>query len=133
MLWCAFMSLVLWIAIFRLSIEVLLAYMDDNFGHDDSPELVLYEPYNTFYPKSKRSSSNSGTSLVSHMTATSKSLGIRLSSPGSLLTRHRQPLRSTLTSRRLWSRQFGISSPRRVADVGRADVRSVNGCISSGG
>jgi hypothetical protein len=50
MIWCAFMSLVLWIAIFRLSIEALLAYMDDNFGHDDSSALVLYEPYNTLFP-----------------------------------------------------------------------------------
>jgi hypothetical protein len=51
MIWCAFMSLVLWIAIFRLSIEALLAYMDDNYGHDDSSALVLYEPYNTLFPR----------------------------------------------------------------------------------
>jgi hypothetical protein len=50
MIWCSFMSLVLWISIFRLSIAALLAYMDDNYGHDDAQNLVLYEPYNMLLP-----------------------------------------------------------------------------------
>jgi hypothetical protein len=51
MLWCAFMSLVLWIAITRFAIAALLAYMDDNYGHDDSPDLVRYEPYGADFPR----------------------------------------------------------------------------------
>jgi hypothetical protein len=50
MIWCAFMSLVLWIANFVVLIEAILAYMDDTFGHDENPTLVLYRPYNLLLP-----------------------------------------------------------------------------------
>jgi hypothetical protein len=48
-IWCAFMSLVLWIVIVHFSIAALLAYMDDNFGHDDSVKLAWYEPFQLFF------------------------------------------------------------------------------------
>jgi len=44
------MSLVLWIAIHVKSIDALLAYVDDNFGHDINPDLSFYAPYSTFFP-----------------------------------------------------------------------------------
>ncbi|VDC04894.1 unnamed protein product [Peniophora sp. CBMAI 1063] len=47
---CSFMSLVVWIAVKMHAIEGLLAYMDDNFGFDDSEELEYYQPYNSYYP-----------------------------------------------------------------------------------
>ena len=50
MIWCAFMSLVLWIANFIVMIEAVLAYMDDMFSHDDNTVLVLYCPYNMLLP-----------------------------------------------------------------------------------
>jgi hypothetical protein len=50
MIWCAFMSLVLWIANFVVMIEAVLAYMDDMFSHDDNTVLVLYRPYNMLLP-----------------------------------------------------------------------------------
>jgi hypothetical protein len=53
MIWCSFMSLVLWIANFRLSIYPLLAYMDDTFGFDDSADLVLYGPYDQLFPSTQ--------------------------------------------------------------------------------
>jgi hypothetical protein len=53
MIWCSFMSLVLWIANFRLSIFPLLAYMDDTFGFDDSSELAPYSPYDCSFPPSQ--------------------------------------------------------------------------------
>ena len=50
MIWCAFMSLVLWIANFIVMIEAVLAYMDDMFSHDDNTVLVLYCPYKMLLP-----------------------------------------------------------------------------------
>ena len=50
MIWCSFMSLVLWIVNFQLSIYPLLAYMDDTFGFDDSSDLAFYGPYNRSFP-----------------------------------------------------------------------------------
>jgi hypothetical protein len=49
-LWCTFMSLVLWIAVNIKSIPALLAYIDDNFSHDEDPTLRLYPPYSSFLP-----------------------------------------------------------------------------------
>ncbi|TFY77496.1 hypothetical protein EWM64_g6517 [Hericium alpestre] len=49
-LWCAFMSLVLWIAINEKGIDGLLAYIDDCFSDDPSEHLVFYEPYEDFLP-----------------------------------------------------------------------------------
>lgn len=49
-LFCVFMSLVLWVAVNVWDLDGLLAYVDDNFGHDETEELVLYAPYNTSYP-----------------------------------------------------------------------------------
>lgn len=50
MIWCAFVSVVLWIANFVALIEAVLAYMDDTFSHYDNPDLVLYLPYNMLFP-----------------------------------------------------------------------------------
>jgi hypothetical protein len=50
MTWCAFMSLVPWIANFTCAIEPMLVYMDDNFSFDVVDELVLYPLYATFFP-----------------------------------------------------------------------------------
>lgn len=49
-LFCVFMSLVLWVAVNVWDLDGLLAYVDDNFGHDESEELVRYEPYDAWYP-----------------------------------------------------------------------------------
>jgi hypothetical protein len=49
-LWCTFMGLVLWIAIHVKYIPALLAYIDDNFCHDEDPTLRFYPPYQTFLP-----------------------------------------------------------------------------------
>lgn len=49
-LWCTFMSLVLWIAVNVKRIELLLAYMDDAFSHDQQHQLVWYAPYSAFFP-----------------------------------------------------------------------------------
>ena len=44
------LSLVLWVAVNVWDLDGLLAYVDDNFGYDETRELVRYEPYNAFYP-----------------------------------------------------------------------------------
>ncbi|KAI0784800.1 hypothetical protein C8Q75DRAFT_857878, partial [Abortiporus biennis] len=49
-LWITFIALILWIAIRVKFILDLLAYVDDNFSQDPSPQLLYYEPYQTFYP-----------------------------------------------------------------------------------
>ncbi|KAI0039985.1 hypothetical protein FA95DRAFT_1684034, partial [Auriscalpium vulgare] len=52
-LWCAFMSLVLWIGINVMLIEALLAYIDDSYAFDLSTHLAYYEPYDDWYPESQ--------------------------------------------------------------------------------
>ncbi|KAI0084583.1 hypothetical protein BDY19DRAFT_868536, partial [Irpex rosettiformis] len=49
-LWCTFMALVLWIAVYKRNISGLLAYMDDNFALDEDLCLRWYEPYQTWLP-----------------------------------------------------------------------------------
>lgn len=49
-LWCIFMALVLWIAIYVQHIDLLLAYVDDTFSYDDCKTLILYEPYGEYFP-----------------------------------------------------------------------------------
>ncbi|TFY82031.1 hypothetical protein EWM64_g1982 [Hericium alpestre] len=50
MLWCAFMSLVLWIAVHEKGIDGLLAYIDDCFSDDPSEHLIYYARYDDFLP-----------------------------------------------------------------------------------
>lgn len=49
-IWCSFICLVVWIAIHIKGILLLLAFMDDNFSFDPSPELAYYPPYHSYYP-----------------------------------------------------------------------------------
>jgi len=44
----AFMSLVIWIAVFKLSIYFLYIYVDDSFSFEDKRELEWYKPYKVF-------------------------------------------------------------------------------------
>jgi len=46
----AFMSLVIWIAIFKLSIYFLYIYVDDSFSFEDKRELEWYTPYKKQLP-----------------------------------------------------------------------------------
>jgi hypothetical protein len=48
--WGTFMSLVLWIAAVRRSIEDLLAYVDDVFSWEFADRLIRYSPYNKLMP-----------------------------------------------------------------------------------
>ncbi|KIJ27656.1 hypothetical protein M422DRAFT_271140 [Sphaerobolus stellatus SS14] len=50
-IWCAFMALVVWIAIHIKQIEDLLHYMDDAFSYEMDPVLEYYAPYDSHYPK----------------------------------------------------------------------------------
>ncbi|TFY81466.1 hypothetical protein EWM64_g2543 [Hericium alpestre] len=50
MLWCTFMSLILWIAIHEKGIDALLAYIDDCFSDDPSKHLIYYARYDDFLP-----------------------------------------------------------------------------------
>ncbi|THH17648.1 hypothetical protein EW146_g3202 [Bondarzewia mesenterica] len=50
-LWCAFMSLVLWIAISVLDLPDLLAYVDDTFSWDLEGRLTWYDPYGQLFPE----------------------------------------------------------------------------------
>ncbi|THH13733.1 hypothetical protein EW146_g6528 [Bondarzewia mesenterica] len=50
-LWCAFMSLVLWIAIFVRGISDLLAYVDDAFLWEFEDNIAWYAPYSKFLPQ----------------------------------------------------------------------------------
>ncbi|KAI0037986.1 DNA/RNA polymerase, partial [Auriscalpium vulgare] len=52
-LWCAFMSLVLWIGVNVMLIEALLAYIDDSYSFDLSAHLMYYAPYDDWYPASQ--------------------------------------------------------------------------------
>jgi hypothetical protein len=49
-IWCSFMGLVLWIAIYVFLIELIWAYMDDTFGWEIEGNLTYYEPYDALYP-----------------------------------------------------------------------------------
>lgn len=49
-LWCTFMSLVLWIANNVRNIPDILVYVDDSFGWERAVNLLLYGPYNKYYP-----------------------------------------------------------------------------------
>jgi hypothetical protein len=46
------MSLVIWIAIFKVLIRFLYIYVDDSFSFEDKRELELYEPYKKLLPAS---------------------------------------------------------------------------------
>lgn len=49
-IWCSFICLVLWIAIYVKLIELLLAFMDDHFSFDASLSLSYYPPYDSYFP-----------------------------------------------------------------------------------
>ena len=46
----AFMSLVIWITIFKLLIYFLYIYVDNSFSFEDKRELELYQPYKKLLP-----------------------------------------------------------------------------------
>jgi len=48
----SFMSLVIWIAIFKILIRFLYIYVDDSFSFEDKRELELYTPYKKLLPSS---------------------------------------------------------------------------------
>ncbi|THH07118.1 hypothetical protein EW146_g9419 [Bondarzewia mesenterica] len=50
-LWCAFMSLVLWVAISVLDLSDLLAYVDDTFSWDLEGRLTWYDSYGQLFPE----------------------------------------------------------------------------------
>ncbi|THH05031.1 hypothetical protein EW146_g10010 [Bondarzewia mesenterica] len=50
-LWCAFMSLVLWITVTILDLSDLLAYVDDTFSWELEGRLTWYGPYGQFFPE----------------------------------------------------------------------------------
>ncbi|KIK42811.1 hypothetical protein CY34DRAFT_12163 [Suillus luteus UH-Slu-Lm8-n1] len=47
----AFMSLVIWIAIFKILIHFLYIYVDDSFSFEDKRDLELYAPYKKVLPR----------------------------------------------------------------------------------
>ncbi|TFY78173.1 hypothetical protein EWM64_g5842 [Hericium alpestre] len=49
-IWCAFMSLVLWIAVYIKSLVDMLAYSDDTFSWEFADEITWYEPYQCMFP-----------------------------------------------------------------------------------
>jgi hypothetical protein len=49
-IWWSFMSLVLWIAVFKRFLHTLKCYVDDNFSFSISGDLELYPEYDTFLP-----------------------------------------------------------------------------------
>ena len=49
-IWWSFMSLVLWIAVFKRHLRALKCYVDDNFSFSISGDLELYPPYDAFLP-----------------------------------------------------------------------------------
>jgi hypothetical protein len=49
-IWWSFMSLVLWIAVFKRNLEALKCYVDDNFSFSISGNLELYAEYDAFLP-----------------------------------------------------------------------------------
>ncbi|KIM28580.1 hypothetical protein M408DRAFT_23630 [Serendipita vermifera MAFF 305830] len=48
---CAFFGAIIWVAINVRTIDGLFHYIDDANGYDDNPDLVLYEPYDAYYPE----------------------------------------------------------------------------------
>ncbi|THH06050.1 hypothetical protein EW146_g9736 [Bondarzewia mesenterica] len=50
-LWCAFMSLVLWVAVTIFDLSDLLAYVDDTFSWELEGRLAWYEPYGQLFPE----------------------------------------------------------------------------------
>ena len=48
--WWSFMSLVLWIAVFKQCLHALKCYVDDNFSFSILGDLELYPPYDAFLP-----------------------------------------------------------------------------------
>ena len=48
--WWSFMSLVLWIAVFKRNLRALKCYVDDNFSFAISGDLELYAKYDSFLP-----------------------------------------------------------------------------------
>ncbi|TFY54350.1 hypothetical protein EVG20_g9737 [Dentipellis fragilis] len=53
-IWCAFMSLVLWIAVYVKHILDLLGYSDDTFSWEYRDNTVWYHPYNRLIPRKQR-------------------------------------------------------------------------------
>ena len=49
-IWWSFMSLVLWIAVFKRNLRALKCYVDDNFSFSVSGDLEIYPPYDVFLP-----------------------------------------------------------------------------------
>ena len=49
-IWWSFMSLVLWISVFKQDLHALKCYVNDNFSFSISGDLELYPPYNAFLP-----------------------------------------------------------------------------------
>ncbi|KAA1471911.1 hypothetical protein DENSPDRAFT_859206 [Dentipellis sp. KUC8613] len=53
-IWCAFMSLVLWIAVYVKGIRDLLGYSDDTFSWEYRGNSVWYAPYSRYLPRKQR-------------------------------------------------------------------------------
>ena len=49
-IWWSFISLVLWIAVFKRSLEALKCYVDDHFSFSRTGDLEFYEKYEAFWP-----------------------------------------------------------------------------------
>jgi hypothetical protein len=49
-IWWSFISLVLWIAVFKRGLEALKCYVDDTFSFSLSGDLEFYEKYQAFWP-----------------------------------------------------------------------------------
>ncbi|KAF8573412.1 hypothetical protein K439DRAFT_1625101 [Ramaria rubella] len=49
-IWCTFFGLVIWIAIHVIHIADVLHYMDDTWSYEMNETLMLYEPYESYYP-----------------------------------------------------------------------------------
>ena len=47
-IWWSFMSLVLWIAVFKCHLHALKCYVDNNFSFSISGDIKLYAPYDVF-------------------------------------------------------------------------------------
>jgi len=49
-IWWSFISLVLWVAVFKRSLEALKCYVDDHFSFSRTGDLEFYEKYEAFLP-----------------------------------------------------------------------------------
>ncbi|KAJ7048235.1 hypothetical protein C8F01DRAFT_1285877 [Mycena amicta] len=49
-IWASLMGLVIWIAIFVLTLPDVFAYVDDNYGWEDEGNLLFYAPYRKLMP-----------------------------------------------------------------------------------